>query len=112
MREKAPEQLSIFDLMPELKKPEEFYIPDSFKGFKKGVEHKGKAFEKVRYIGKGDIADDEFTIYVRKASGPSGERYIVSVPSIDFSFGYNSLDKMLSEWEIDKNDMLSGDEKT
>jgi hypothetical protein len=103
MREKTPEQLSIFDLMPELEKPEEFYMPDSFKGFKKGVEHKGKAFEKARYIGDGEIANNLFTIYVRKATGPSGERYIVSVPAIDFDFGYNSMEKMLSEWELFPN---------
>ncbi len=102
MREKTPEQLSIFDLLPDLEKPEEFYIPDSFKGFKKGVEHKGTAFEKVRYIGDGAIPDNLYTIYVRKCVRASGESYIVSVPTIDFDFGYNSKEKLLSEWDLGK----------
>ncbi len=100
MREKTPEQLSIFDILPDVKKPEDFLIPDSFTGFKKGVEHKGKAYEKARYIGEGALPNNTYTIYVRRSVCGNGERYIVSVPSIDFDFGYNSLENMLSEWNL------------
>jgi hypothetical protein len=101
MREKNPEQLSIFDILPDMEKPEEFYMPDSFKGFKKGVDHKGQAYEKARYIGNEEIPNNVYTIYVRRSVSSCGERYIVSVPAIDFDFGYNSLDKLLADWEIE-----------
>ncbi|MCR5823742.1 MAG: hypothetical protein K6G60_04850 [Lachnospiraceae bacterium] len=42
-----------------------------------------------------------YTIYVRKSIGSNGERYIVSVPAINFDFGYNSTEKLLKDWEIE-----------
>ena len=101
MREKMPEQLSIFDILPDMEKPEDFFIPDSFKGFKKGVDHKGKPYEKARYKGNEDIPNKIFTIYVRKYVSSAGEKYIVSVPSINFDFGYNSMEKLLEDWELE-----------
>ena len=101
MREKNPEQISIFDLLPDLEKPEDFFMPDSFSGFKKGVEHKGKAYEKAVYKGSKEIPNNMYTIYVRRSEGPSGERFIVSVPAINFDFGYNSAEKLLEDWDID-----------
>ncbi len=101
MREKTPEQISIFDILPNIEKPEDFFIPDTFTGFKKGVQHKGTAYEKARYKGNDEIPNNIYTIYVRKAACASGERYIVSVPAINFDFGYNSLEKMLEEWELE-----------
>ncbi len=100
MREKVPEQISIFDILPETEKPEEFFIPDSFKGFKKGVQHKGTAYEKARYIGDGDIPNNTYTIYVRRSCNGGSERFIVSVPAIAFDFGYNSKEKLLADWDI------------
>ncbi len=101
MREKGPEQLSIFDVLPDVTKPEDFFIPDSFKGFKKGIDHKGKAYERARYKGESGLPDAVYTIYVRKSVSGNGERYIVTVPSIDFDFGYNSLEKLLKDWDIE-----------
>ncbi len=101
MREKTPEQISIFDILPDLKKPEDFFMPDSFTGFKKGVQHKGTAYERARYRGNEEIPNNMYTIYVRKSIGSNGERYIVSVPAIKFDFGYNNPEKLLEDWEIE-----------
>lgn len=105
MREQMPEQLSIFDILTDLKKPEAFYMPDSFNTKIRGTEGKADAFENVRYIGVEDIPDKMYTVYIRKVVKESGTKYLVSVPNIEFTFGYNTLEKLLSEWDINKNDL-------
>ena len=108
MREKKPEQLSIFDVMTDLEKPKDFYLPDSFKSSKRGIEPGATAFEKVMYTGAGEIKNNLYTIYVRREScGENKNRFIVSVPAIDFNFGYNSLEKLLAEWNLKKEDLES-----
>lgn len=110
MRETAPEQMSIFDLLPGEEKPKDFFLPDSFLGTKKIAKGEpGKAFEKVRYLGESGLPDTLYTIYIRKhtESSDGKERYIVSVPTIEFTFGYNSLEKLLSEWDV-KAEELAG----
>ncbi|MCQ2538153.1 MAG: hypothetical protein MJ124_07125 [Lachnospiraceae bacterium] len=108
MREKAPEQMSIFDLLPGEEKPKDFFLPDSFLGTKKIAKGEpGVAFEKVKYLGESGLPDAVYTIYIRKHTmGADGrERFIVSVPTIEFTFGYNSLEKLLADWDIKAEDI-------
>ncbi|MBO7336371.1 MAG: hypothetical protein J6Z46_04920 [Lachnospiraceae bacterium] len=109
MRETTPEQMSIFDLLPGVEKPKDFFLPDSFSGVKNGVKTEaGAAYENVRYLGESKGKDVLYTIYVRRypRPGDEGERWIVSVPTIEFTFGYNSLEKLLSDWDLDKEALL------
>ncbi len=108
MREKKPEQLSIFDLFDTEEKPESFYRPDSFQSEKKELLHtEAVGFEKVRYKGEAEIEDQLYTVYVRRLADGKGDkvRYILSVSDIDFSFGYNSLDRLLMDWELDSEEL-------
>lgn len=110
MREPVPEQMSIFDMLPGEEKPKDFFLPDSFLGTKKIAKGEpGMAFEKVKYLGESRLPEATYTIYVRRhTEGAEGrERYIVSVPTIEFTFGYNSLEKLLSDWDIKKEDLTS-----
>ncbi len=118
MREKKPEQLSIFDFFESVEKPESFYRPDSFATDKKEMQNaEAFGFEKVKYKGEAEIADQLYTVYVRRLfDEKSGrERFILSVSDIDFSFGYNSLERLLTDWELDLEELkkrFAGSETT
>ena len=58
-------------------------MPDSFKSFKKGVERKGTAYEKARYIGNEEIPNNMFTIYVRRSVNGDEEKYIVGIEDVE-----------------------------
>ena len=108
MIEKKPEQLSIFDFFNTEEKPEAFYRPDSFESDKKELKNAAAVgFEKIRYIGEAAMEDQLYTVYVRRLVNEKtlSERYIVSVSDIDFAFGYNSLEKLLMDWNIDKDEL-------
>ncbi len=89
-----PEQLSIFDVLDDVEKPEEFIMPDSFQSRK---AEKKVTIEHVSYTGSGEGLDDKYTIRVfRYKDG----RYVVSVSSAGYTFGYNSLEHLLNDWAI------------